>query len=101
MMTSDTPRQRPWDQDACAPLPPEAGFTAWETWVWERVIRGEVADLSRYPGEPEERDVDPANAANWPAHRVLSERFLRTILFHPPWATAPERPGVRIRAAII
>ncbi len=100
-MTNDLPRQRPWDEGVAAPLPPEAGFTAWEIWAWERVIRGELADMSRYPGAADEQDVNPSNAASWPAHRVLSERFLRTILFHEPWSTAPERPGARIRCAII
>lgn len=98
---TNQPRQRPWDEANAAPLPAEAGFSAWELWVWERVVRGELADLSRYPGAADDGDLEPANAANWPAHRVLSERFLRTILFHEPWATAPERPGVRIRGAII
>lgn len=100
-MSDKSQRQRPWDETTVAPLPPEAGFTAWELWVWERVIRGELADLSKYPGAPDTGEIDPAKAAEWPAHRVLSERFLRTILFHPPWSTAPERPGVRIRCALI
>lgn len=100
-MTETPLRQRPWDTAVTVPLPPEAGFTPWEVWAWEQIIRGDLADMSRYPGASDDKGVDPAEAEAWPEHRTLSERFLRTILFHHPWSTAPERPGVRIRGARI
>ncbi|MGE3865708.1 MAG: hypothetical protein AB7G04_02220 [Hyphomonadaceae bacterium] len=101
-------RQRPWDSAVSAPLPPGV-FTPWEEWAWARIIRGDWANMSEYPGDAfpvgsEEwlkgRDdgggYDLAQAANWPAHRSLSARFLRTILFHEPWASARDLPWLRI-----
>ncbi len=179
---SDVPRQRPWSTGVDVPLPEEAGFTPWEHWAWERIIRGQIADMSLYePGENDpDKDVRPVLSARsayandrwseeekadyakarelcqwrralmdskpeavrkaiedaseeerkklspeqaqvleefqedadavrakveefdaledayWPAWQTLSEAFLRTVLFHDPWASAIDGSGIRI-----
>ena len=87
--TTDPHPQRPFDTEIACPLP-EAGFSAAEHWVWSRVICGRPANLKDFIGDnPEDKDIVDEKVR-------LSDRFLRTILFHSPWAEAIERPSVRI-----
>lgn len=65
--------------------PPAGPFTPQEEWAWSRIRAGDTADMSECP---EGADAD--------GKAVLSERFLRTILFEEPWASAIARPSVRI-----
>lgn len=107
------PRQRPWSTKPVISLPEEAGFTKAEHWAWARILNGMIADMARYPGDnisPEDEgwllgaegeEPDPKNPQSFAPHQHLSERLLRTVLFHEPWASAPERPGVRIQHARI
>lgn len=105
-------RQPPWPAPLVAPLPP-GKFKKNEEWAWARIANGLDADMALYPGE----DADPAGAGwldgKWSSppdpqkadsfkpHHTLSELFLRTILFHEPWASAPEGPDVRIYNALV
>lgn len=110
----DTPcRQRPWTTKPTILLPREGGFTKAEHWAWARILNGMIADMAQYPGD----DVpsytkgwlndhvgakpDPQNLKSFNANHRLSERFLRTLLFHKPWSSAAERPGLRIEHALI
>jgi hypothetical protein len=106
--STEAQRQRPWDTGVRTPLPAEAGFSPQEHWAWARIIRGEQVDMRLFPatdpaaqaagayGDDDGGGEDPAAAESWPAHRDLSARFMRTILFHEPWASARARPYVRI-----
>jgi len=106
------PRQPPWSVPLVAPLP-EGRFAKNEEWAWARIANGLPADMALYPGDdadPEDdgwldgKDStwpDPKDASSFEAQHILSELFLRTILFHEPWASAPERPRVRIANALI
>lgn len=105
-------RQPPWPAPLVAPLP--AGrFKKHEEWAWARIANGRPADMALYPGD----DADPAGAGwlegKWSSppdpqkadsfkpHHTLSELFLRTILFHEPWASAPEGADARVEHALI
>ncbi len=91
----------PWETECPCPLPEEAGFSPQEIWAWEkRLSLGLVADMSEYSKTDKAGD-DPNKAENWPKTRVLSEKFLRTILFHEPYKSAAPRPYIRISCARI
>ncbi|MGF1464485.1 MAG: hypothetical protein ACFB2Z_15240 [Maricaulaceae bacterium] len=111
MSSTDIKRQPPWRAPNVLDLPAEAGFTAWEHWAWARLLRGLRADMARYPGDKPaaaEDDLDalytwiegeddgagddPSTADDWPEHRILSDAFLRVVLFHEPYVSAPEQP---------
>ncbi len=110
-----TPRQPPWDAPLVAALP--AGkFKLNEQWAWARIANGLDADMAVYPGDDvapdsagwlegvdykEDAAPDPQKPESFAAQHTLSELFLRTVLFHEPWACAPERPDVRIFRALI
>ena len=106
----DPKRQLPWGEAIAVELPPGAPFLPQERWAWARIIRGERADMRFFPkdaaaqaaganGDDDGGGDDPKAAEKWPGHRDLSALFLRTILFHEPWANARARPFVRIRCA--
>lgn len=103
-------KQTPWDGETKVPLPADARFTPQEHWAWSRIIRGEAADMRFFPsdaaaqasgaeGADDGAGDNPADADKWPAHREVSARFMRAILFVAPWSTAPTRPFVRIACA--
>ncbi len=113
-MSDTDQRQLPWAGETALALPTQANFAPHEHWAWAHIIRGQIANMSRYPGDDvdpqsdgwlegvdDEAGFDPADTDGWPAHRVLSERFLRTIYFHAPWASALERPTINIWCAKI
>lgn len=105
---SSTPiRQPPWPAPLAAPLPP-GRFKKNEEWAWARIANGMDADMASYPGDDVAPDSagylegkrsalpDPKTAESYKDQHILSELFLRTILFHEPWTSAPERTAVRI-----
>lgn len=112
-MTDTTPRQMPWQTGIAVALP--AGvFAKHEEWAWANIIRGRLADMARYPGDEADASApdwwsgtpcadedipDPAKPESFKPWHTLSEMFLRTVIFHEPFASAPERPGVRIEHA--
>lgn len=107
-------RQPPWGGANVVDLP-EGRFQPWERWAWARILRGQIADMARFPvgkpedpqseswvrGAPDGASQDPSDAEDWPSHRTLSDGFLRLVLFHPPYSRAAERIGVRIAHARI
>lgn len=123
MPTPDPPRrQPPWDDENDAvPLPDGHPWTPQERWAWARIIRGFVAEMSDYGGPRENfasfaewlkgkddgagfqanAGDDQGNLTVWPDHRILTNTFLRLILFNEPWAGAPSQPWVRIASARI
>jgi hypothetical protein len=82
------------------PLPEKAAFTVQERWAWaERLCMGETANMSEYGGG-DEGGCDAKEADAWPQTRRLSQKFLRTILFHEPFKSAPPQPRFRILCAL-
>ena len=111
-------RQPPWPARNVLDLPADSGFTDWEHWAWARILRGMPANMSEYPGrisgdakesdffewisgKPDCSACDPKDISNWPKHRNLSEEFLRLVLFHEPYRSAPERSLVEIECALV
>jgi hypothetical protein len=96
-------------------VPPHESWSPQERWAWENIIRGEIADLARFDPAADhaapdwwrgrddaiEDAPDPQKLESFQAHQVLTELFLRSVIFHEPYASAPERPGVRIRHAVV
>jgi uncharacterized protein YjbI with pentapeptide repeats len=91
---------RSTEGDAAPALPsepcqvePRATLSEAEKWVWDRVCRGEIADLNERfdagvsPIEPE--------SENW----KLRSAFLETVLMHDPWRSAIPRQGLRVVGA--
>jgi hypothetical protein len=111
---SDTPRQSPYP-DAPQAVPPHTDWTAPERWAWANIVRGRIADMARFDPAADEAAPDwlqgkdytredapnPQEPDSFKPHHVLSELFLRLVLFHAPYSTAPERPGVRIGHALM
>ena len=93
-------QQYAWETKCRHPLPEDVGFTAQEKWAWnERLCLGEIAKMSEF-GVADDKGCDAKNANTWPQTHRLSEKFLRTILFHEPFKSAPPRPLVRILCAL-
>lgn len=65
-------------------------WTDVEKWVWYRLCVGEVANLSERDG----RRLDPASTKGWDEERLLSPKFLESVLLHEPWVSAVPRQGV-------
>ena len=55
--------------------------------------------MSRY-GVADDKGCDAKDTDTWLQSRRLSEKFLRAILFHEPFKSAPPRPRARIRCAL-
>lgn len=110
--SAHAPRQPPWPAPLVAPLP-KGRFAKNEEWAWARIANGRPADMALYPGDeadPEDDGwltgqpsarPDPKDASSFKSQHRLSELFLRTIKFHEPWASAPERPRVDIFSALV
>ena len=80
--------------DPCQ-VEPRPVWSGTETWVWNQICVGEIADLNAHFG----RDLDPRSAKDWTEERKLSATFLETILLHDPWRSAVPRQGVRVVGA--
>ncbi len=75
----------------------ELGWSAQEKWVWTQICEGRTADLNmRDGGVP----LSSSNKMDFPADRVLSERFLKTILLRAPFRDAIPEKGVGIDGAL-
>ena len=95
-----------WSQEQAAlpyekcevPLPDlEEPWTKQEEWVWTRVCEGEKADLN------ERKDgsrIDPEKKWELEDDRIISERFLKTILLRAPYREAIPENGVWIVGAL-
>jgi hypothetical protein len=111
-MSENTIAFRPWMKALPKELRLPAGvFTSQEEWAWERIARGEIADMAMFDpsadrnaadwwkGKPDGGEPDPSSPQTFTDHHILSERFLRTVIFHEPYASGGERLGVRIMHA--
>lgn len=108
-MGDEHQRQRPWEAEIAVKLPADAGFSEAEHWAWGKIIRGETADMRLSTGsddgagEDANEEIDGADGKKtlkpWPQTRVLSARFVDTILFHEPWASAKVKPWVDVKNA--
>ena len=84
-----------------APVPADPSWTPLETWVWEKLQAGEIANIDHYQddqgGLP---SADPKNSEEWQdgRHR-LSAPFLEGILLEDAYRSAIHRRGVRIVGA--
>jgi hypothetical protein len=79
------------------PLP---NWTPQEKWVWRQVCEGKIADFNkRYGIVLDPKDLDPEKPEEWPKNRILTPRFLETILLHEPYRGALTRHGVQIVGA--
>ncbi len=65
--------------------------------MWSKACVGEIADFNKEPAYG--GDLDPNEPEGWPEIRVLTPRFLETILLHEPFRSAQTRRGVRIVGA--
>ncbi|MEE9588997.1 MAG: hypothetical protein V3V97_13375, partial [Hyphomicrobiaceae bacterium] len=93
-------RQYAWETVCRHTLPEEVEFTAQERWAWDnRLCLGKMAKMSEY-GVADGRGCDAKEADTWPQTHRLSEKFLRTILFHEPFKSVPPRPRVHILCAL-
>lgn len=72
-------------------------WTEPETWAWQRIAAGEVADFNKRA----ERTLDARSDDGWTSDRRLRARFLRTILTEQRFVAATPFTGVRIFGALI
>jgi hypothetical protein len=99
-------RTPPGASEPVIPLPSDMGFEPWEHWAWGEIACGRPADMSDYDPARETEEMmraatrhDPGMGDVWPDHRNLSERFLKLILFHEPWASAATHDRIEIFCA--
>ena len=79
-------------------VPPLPKWTEPEKWAWIEICEGRIANFNKHLNE----ELDPRNPAHdgkWSDDRILSSRFLETILLHEPFRSAIPRQGVRIFGA--
>ena len=76
-------------------VPPIDTWTNQETWVWQRVCQGQVADFNA----AEDYYPKPALFSDWAENRILRPGFLETILLTDPYRSALTRQGVRVVGA--
>ena len=111
----DVPKRTMPHQEECAvPLPADfwdnsaaRRFESAESWAWnKRICLGQVADMRHAPGgngqgkECRPTEIEKKGEAV-PVHRQLRPEFLELILSHEPWASAPRRPQVIARCALV
>lgn len=88
--------EAPVRQGPC-PVRPDPQWTAAESWTWEKICIGAVADLSERAAP---YLLYPAEFDKWPrAERALSAAFLYQILADRGYVEAITFRGVRIRSA--
>ena len=112
---ADVPnRTMPHQEECSAPLPEDfwddpaaKPFQSAEVWAWnERICLGQWADMRNAPGgtgygeECHPVEIEKKGKAV-PVHRGLRPEFLELILSHEPWSSAPRRPQVVVRCALI
>ncbi len=68
-----------------------------ETWAWERIREGQVADFNEHLGET----LDPKQPESWGDDRKIGSRFLRTLFFEKPYCDEIPPEGVRIAGAYL
>jgi hypothetical protein len=96
---------RSTEGDAAPALPgepcqvePRATWSEAEKWVWDRVCRGEIADLNeRFDAGVS--PIEPESFEDWTDERKLRSAFLEAVLMHDPWRSAIPRQGLRVVGA--
>lgn len=93
--------RRAVDGEAC-PVPPPAWASPQERWAWGEICSGRVASMTHATGADDGKGCDAKNEAEtWPPSRLVSARFVKLIATREPYVSAPSRPAVRLRCAII
>jgi cytoskeletal protein CcmA (bactofilin family) len=72
-------------------------WTKQEIFVWERVCAGDIADFDE--GTADGEKLDPNGPEGLPESRILSSKFLETILLEDKYRAVLPRRGVRIEGA--
>src|SRR5262245_57680443 len=72
-------------------------WTKQEVFVWERVCAGAIADFDE--GTADGEKLDPNGPEGLPENRILSSKFLETILLEDKYRAVLTRRGVRIIGA--
>jgi hypothetical protein len=91
----DIPQAPP--TDGICSVPADEHWKPQEQFVWKRVCLGDEANFNIEQGYG--GDLDPKDPAGLPKSRVLSSRFLATILLSDKYSRALTRRGVRIIGA--
>ncbi len=91
----DVPQAAPGDE-MCS-VPADASWKPQEQFVWNRVCLGQEANFNMEPGYG--GDLDPKDPAGLPDSRILSSKFLATILLSDKYRRALTSRGVRIIGA--
>lgn len=84
----------PQEEKPCK-VEPDPSWSDQEKWVWERVCAGKVADFNQKEG----KNLDPKKPEEWTESRVVSSKFLETILLEGSYKEALTRKGVQISGA--
>ena len=80
---------------------PLSNWSDAEKWAWKKICENEVVNFNEYLSE-DLSPINPNHDDKWlNKRRILSTRFLNTILFHEPFHNAIPHQGVRIAAAYI
>ena len=72
-------------------------WTEPEKWAWQQVEKGEIADFHIKLNN----DLDPNDPNGWTDERLISSKFLETILLDSAYQNELPRRGVRIAGAWI
>ena len=110
-MREDTSAFRLWMEALPEALKLPAGvFMPQEEWAWERIARGEFADMALFDPTADRtapdwwrtctkfgaRQPDPTNPASFDEHHVLSQQFLRALVSSPPVNAGFHKPDTMI-----
>jgi len=97
---AQAPTPRALDADDPCPVALPDWATPSETYAWDRICAGRIADMSFATGAYDGAGCDARDQdRNWPDERRLSARFVKLIATRAPYFDAPARPAVRIRCA--
>ena len=79
---------------------PHTDWSPQEKWIWNKICSGEIADFNASEEFKGYGDIlEPSKPGDWPNTRILTQKFLETILLHEPYRDAISRKGVRIAGA--
>ncbi len=79
------------------PVPADPDWTPQETFVWNYVCVGDDADFNSEPGYG--GAVEPQRPEGLPDNRVLTSRFIETLLLNEKYSRSLTRLGITIKGA--